>query len=232
MKEPLALIGWNAWEGNEDWRVKDTLTHWQEQYNPAAILGSELSNHFDVTDTIPGLMRFQEEPISRTSRGIDVNEQGDTAILLADDLTDSVEHQRVLAMKLTWKVFSHDKVHSGRRFQTLTLKREGRRVRLLSAHPPTLGFNGPNGDAFMESMVKIRRWLRRGALMRNTTSLVVGDMNERKSVVADWFGPNYTVEGEGIDLFIGRGVRRIEHERLGRGGSDVHHGQLFRVWWS
>lgn len=224
--EPLVLIGFNLYVGNKDSNVREALTEWSDRYHPHAYLLSECRPHRDVLGHIPGYEQYQA-PLAPPRPGTDVSEQGDTAILLQRRLVDSVRRSHTAHMRKQFKIESHNKVHEPRTAQVLRMRLDGWTVRLRASHWPTLGFNGPNREAFAESAKRSRRWLRAGLL---ATSLDVGDLNDDLPTVAHWFGDGYTVEGGSPDMLIGRNVGHVESERIpDQHGSD-HHGRVYRVW--
>lgn len=217
----LELVAWNCWVGNSNTQVLATLRAWADTYRPDVFVLSEARTHAAVLDRVPGYRVLQERPARKHAKGR-VSEHGDCAILIAEHV--QLRTNWVARMARTWVVFSHRRVHDPRRYQVAGITVRGQLWRIRASHPPTGGFDGGNAVAFMESMRRSRRWLRR----RLVPSVDAGDMNEQRARLAAWFGPRFRVYGAGIDLAVTRGVLDCEYVELGKGGSDAHHGHAYR----
>lgn len=219
-KNTLTLLSWNCYVANASWRVLGALLYWIRQHNPDVIVLTEANKHADVLRKIPGYTLFQEEPVKRSRSG-DVDDSGDSAVLVRDGL--AIRRARVVRMRKRWTVWSHRRRHTPRRYWVLQVRKAGL-WKVRASHWPTNGFKGRNRVAFLESALRSRLWLRASRV----PAVDVGDLNENEAVLRRWFGKRFTVIGHRIDLLIARHVRRIKHARLGKRGSD-HYAQLFRL---
>lgn len=222
----LDVIGWNCYVANSDARVLHTLARWAKMYRPDVFALSEARTHHHALSLVPGYTLFQERP-TRWHGGI-VDDTGDTAILVRDDLLPHVKRHRVATMLRRWMVQRYRRWHTPRRDEVVILKVRGRRWRVRASHPATGGLDGANRRAFREQMRKIRRWAVVASRPR-TVSIDVGDLNERKRPLMRFLGRFFIIVGQGIDLLIAFHAKRVRHWRLSKGGSD-HHGQRYRVY--
>lgn len=214
-------IAWNCGPGNH--HVEETLLGWIEEYNPDVLKLSEAAAYWPILRRLPGYDVAQEIPQNLRDRSDDT---GDVAILYRVSKDHVLKKSWRSRMRLRWMVLSKRRVHQPHIYENVNLEIRGRLWRHRAMHPPTHGFHGPNAKAFKESAKKTRRWFRRGV---GRLSVASGDWNEVLKVLAEWFGKNYKVWGEHIDLSVTRGVKRCTWKKLPKGGSD-HFGRLYEYY--
>lgn len=219
----LTVLGWNAHITNTDANVTDALNGWIDEHDPDVIFVSEARTHRDALKQIAGYKLYQQ-PMA-PNIGPVVNDQGDSAILVRDNLVPHVKHHSLAKMRLKWVVARGHKVHTPREYEKVTLKKAGTKFRTKSSHFPTNGFKGNNRPAFLESALRAKAWAKAGL---GAVSVDVGDFNENKAAMADWFGKRFKVAGRGIDLAIVHRAAKVEHTLLDKGGSD-HYAQLYVI---
>lgn len=216
----LVVVGWNAETDNPTHNVLTQLSSWVGAYQPDVFALSEVTSHAAGLAEVAPLLGYrvlQERPRPDQPRGDDT---GDCALLLAAHV--KLRRHWLVRMTRWWRVLSHDRWHRPHEYEAAAIRVRGQRWRVLAAHFPTRGIDGPNAAAWLESATRARRWLLRG----RSPSAVVCDINELRATVAGWFGPGYRVLGETPDLAVTRGVRSWSSRQLGRGRSD-HHGVLY-----
>lgn len=217
----MTLLIWNPWVGNSPRRVRRAVNGWARRHNPDVIVISEARPFYGTLRRIPGYRVFQERPAPKGS-GI-VDDRGDTAILVRDGIP--VRRRRVVRMGVRWRVFSHNRTHTPRRYETIKVEVDGQWWSVRGSHYPTNGFDGGNRRAFLESAARSKAW----ALICRTPTVDAGDLNESAYRLRKFFGRGFKIRGHRIDLIITRRVRRIEHRMLAKRGSDSHRGQLFHL---
>ena len=220
----LVVVAWNCYVGNSDRNVLAYLAELAALEAPDVFALTEAQTHADVLGEFAmfhGYTLLQETPNPRRKRGRVVDDTGDCALLVAD--RHKVRRDWVDAMTRTWMVLRYKRRHAPHRYQVALLTVRGRKWRVRASHWPTHGFDGPNGAAVKESAKGSKRWLRRGT----TPSVDVGDLNEKISRLAAWYGQRFQVYGERIDVAVTRNVADCVWSELDKGGSD-HHGRLYR----
>lgn len=218
----LVVVAWNAETDNPTHNVLTQLHHWVEVWQPDVFALSEVTTHAaGLAEVAPmlGYRLLQQRPRPGQPRGDDT---GDCALMLAAHVR--LRHHWVAHMARWWRVVSHDRWHRPHAYEVAAIAVRGQPWRVMAAHFPTLGIDGPNAAAWLESATRARRWLRRGL----APSAVVGDINELRTTVAGWYGPGHRVAGETPDLAVTRHVRSWITRQLGRGHSD-HHGVLYHL---
>src|SRR5262249_39150862 len=148
-------------------------TRWARNHNPDVFCLSEARTHQTALAEVPGYTVFQSEPVR--SGGPIVNDQGDSAILVRDDL-GPVLREPGASMLLKGVVFGHNRTHTPRQYQGVDLKKGGKKFRIRASHFPTHGFDGGNKRAFLESATRSKVWALAGL---RAVSLDVGDLNEK-----------------------------------------------------
>ena len=219
----LTVLAWNAYVANTDANVRAALAGWVKAHNPDVIAISEARTHRAALQHVSGYTLFQEPPGATVGKVVD--DQGDSAVLVRDDLAPDVKRHSVAKMRDQWVVVKHRRTHTPRRHEPPTHTKGGRKWRIRASHWPTNGFGGPNRSAFLESARRSKLWAHAGV---GATSIDVGDLNDKKARVAAWFGKRFLVAGQGIDLLVARRAAKVEHTQLDKGGSD-HHAQLYVV---
>lgn len=214
----LDLIAWNCYVGNSDVNVTTTLRDWAEWFEPDVFVLSEASTHADALGKVHGYTVLQQPPPVDADRSDDT---GDCAILVSN--RHVIRNHWVARMREWWTVLRYGIRHQPHRYEVATVKVRRQLWRIRSSHWPTHGFDGPNAEAFLESAQKSRRWLR----FALSPSVDAGDLNERREVLAEWFGDRYAVFGSGIDCAVTRHVTGCEVEELSKGGGD-HHGRRYK----
>lgn len=220
----LTVLAWNAYVANSDANVVLSLTAWLEDYPQLDALAlSEVASHADALTRWAkrhGFKLLQETPAPGRPRGDDT---GDCALLLAPHVR--LRWRRVARMRRWWRVVSRHRWHRPHAYEVAAITVRGQRWRVRSSHWPTLGADGPNAAAWLESARRSRRWLLRGLLR---PSVDVGDLNEHADVLADWYGRRFKVVGRGIDVAVTRRVAGGTATEVGTGGSN-HHGKVFQL---
>lgn len=219
----LDVVAWNAETDNPDHNVAAALHGWVGQSQPDVIALSEVASHADILARVAPLLGYQliqETPIhrQRLGRGDDT---GDCALMLAVHV--QLRHHWVARMRHWWRVVSHDRWHRPHRYEVAAIRVRGQRWRVCAVHFPTLGIDGPNSGAWLESAHWVRSWLHRVLLV---PAVVVGDLNEHKARLVEWVGKGIGVAGSGIDVMLTRRVAAATFVELGRGGSD-HNGRRY-----
>lgn len=220
----LIVLAWNVYVANSDRNVEHHLAEWIRDHGPHVIVLNEARGHADVLRRVArehGYELFQEDPAPKPKVG-PIPENGNTAVMVRRDV--DVIRRRTVAMRLRWLVVSHNRWHLPRRYEVITLRLDGRRWKVRASHWPTNGFDGRNRAAFRESAVRARAW----ANTVRTPALIVGDLNDAKARIADFFGRRFTVAGRHIDLLVGRRVADVQHRQLTKGGGD-HHARVYTV---
>lgn len=222
-KRPITILQWNCYVGNSVKRARWALKAWIRLFKPDVIVLSEARKFRHMLANIPGYQLFQEQGEPKARHGV-VNDAGDTAVLVRAD--HGVTRARYARMRLKWRVLSHNRTHSAKRYPVLTILFSwGQRAKVRGSHWPTHGFSGPNKAAFLESAARSKAW----ALTSRMPTLDIGDLNETIARLARWFGRRFKVAGHHIDALVACRVRKIEHRRLTKGGGD-HYANLFRVY--
>lgn len=222
----LVVIGWNAHVTNTADNVDGALTAWQKAHNPDVFCISEARTHHAVIATWCKEHGYTQQQQRRAANiGKVVNDQGDSAILIRNDLMPHVKRQWLAKMLIKWVVLRHNLIHTPREYENAKLRKSGVVWRVRSSHFPTHGLHGVNRPAFLESASRSKAWLLAGL---RAVSLDVGDMNESRAALADWYGKRFKVVGSGIDMVVARRAASIDHTELDKGGSD-HHAQLYVV---
>lgn len=148
-----------------------------------------------------GLEVVTETP-RRTVASQPVPEEGDTAILVADDL---VRKTATKVMRHRWVVRRYNRWHDPRRDQVVLTKGAVRGVRGI--HLPPGGPDGANGQAWAQQMTAALQWAARGGCR-----VVIGDINcstaRLRKFLDDYTGKHANrirsaqVTGHGVDLCV------------------------------
>ena len=200
--------------------VADLLIAEILRHDPDGLVLTEAAPYHGVLD-LPGWRQYQEAPGRRGDR---TDDSGDVAILIRED--HKVRRRWVAHMTRWWTVLSHRQRHEPHAYENVVAEIRGRVWRVRGSHPPTHGFDGPNGEAFTETARRSRRWFRRG--LPGVPSVDVGDWNETKERLQAWFGDRFKVFGKRIDVAVTRNVEGCEVEELPKRGFD-HYGRVYTL---
>lgn len=226
--DQVELLTWNAKVDRSQLRseLRDFL-----RTAPLVVALQEVKRHHDtLAELAPrlGYTVLQERPIP--DRGGVRSEHGSSALLVRREGVELARHD-VMVMREPWRLARNNQAHAPRRYPWAVIRHAGQRYRIMGAHGPTLGTDGPNGAAWDESW---RRWL---GFMRftlpGTVPIVMGDLNESRREVEAMLSEAGTLNGRvqavghHIDLALFMRTA-MTHDKLRKGGSD-HHAVRFHL---
>lgn len=213
----INVLSWNVYVGNKT-DVGATVAAWLKDPRPEVVVLQEATGRWKA------LSRVARDNGYRHYQGVTGQAAG-TAVLIRSDVI--VLKRRELAMRRWWTGPIHGWRQKPRRYPAFRLRIGTRIVRLMNLHYPT---GGPDAPAVRESLLRTRKWLRRG--FSSIPAIGVGDVNMGGRSLRTWLtGPvgrgSVVVDGHRADNLAARGAHGTSRT-LGKHGSD-HEAVLYTL---